>query len=130
METIPVENGANTSVAITHKEEKRNGTASFIRAMVEQSSALFERLGESFQQNQDCDPQHKATYLGRWAKALSSDGKTEKLQRFFEFENLGEKEIHQMLAPAKLKNEAPLPPWAIVLAVSYTHLTLPTTPYV
>ena len=91
-------------------------TDAFVRSMVARSATPFERLNEEFEQGQASDPVSMATYMSYWAQVLSSDGKPEKLNRFLEFAGLGETELHQMLAPAKLKPDAPLPAWAGTLA--------------
>lgn len=90
-------------------------TKRFLHQIVEKSTTPFERLGKDYMQGQRLDPTRFTTYLQHWAYNLSSDGKQEKLYRFFEFANLTEADVHQLLAPAKLCPSAAFPAWSTIL---------------
>ena len=95
-------------------QKSKNEDFNFCSSIVEKSITPFEKFNKNFEQGRITNPSLFNYYLSYWIKVLSSEGKKEKLEQFLRFANLNEKKVHQMFAPAKLKNFIH-PEWSQVL---------------
>lgn len=87
----------------------------FCREILEKSTTPFEKLNANFEQGQQTDQLSLAIYTDFWTKVASSQRNPEKLQKFFEYANIGLTELHQLLAPAKWVGGEDYPLWTAVL---------------
>jgi type 2 lantibiotic biosynthesis protein LanM len=89
-----------------------------LRQIVAQASILFERLDRQGPFLSIAKPEDEPliqSRLDEWTRAISAEGKREELHRFLEWEGLDMADAEQAVGPVRLREDAPLPPWAETL---------------
>ena len=98
-------------------------TTDLIRQIFSRSAMLFEKLESKSQWRPLEDKNSAEKYLDMWKKVLSTDGKTENLNRFMEIADLSSSDTKFMLSPVVSSSTETLPDWANTLARVLEDLT-------
>ncbi len=85
--------------------------------LIERSITPFEKLDKSrFMQGQVASPDEFESAINGWRRLLSTDESSKiKWSRYLEYSNLSEQDLHQMLAPARFRDQDKLPQWSVIL---------------